>query len=52
MTTIALLVLRIGELIIIIIITLFQEDTIFGTSVSLASGIQLQLKTVSFVINK
>ena len=37
---------------IIIIITLFQEYNIFGTSASLTYGPQLQLQIVSFVIDK
>ena len=35
----------------IIIITLFQEDNIFGTSASLTYGPPLQLQTVSFAID-
>ena len=36
----------------IIIIILFQEDNIFGTSASLTYGPQLQLQIASFVIDE
>ena len=40
------------NILIIMIITLFQKDNIFGTSASLIYGPQLQLQILPFLIGK